>query len=203
MGEALHKHIVLQLSRMKAKNNGYFTGCALAVTVWYYETMSRLGTFTLCTNKLVDPTAAPCVLKWDSNKVHRSGTYEEVHQQTQNLQGWEEGEGLAAHPPQADPIIAQLQDEVMQLKLKNATLESSLDGVNCIVGKMATTIEDMQLQMAATIEDMQLQMAVMQARLDGAPKAPAAEEAPTTVEEAPTAEDPLAVEDALAVRGRP
>ncbi|KAG9450089.1 hypothetical protein H6P81_010054 [Aristolochia fimbriata] len=108
-GEALHRHIVLQLSRKKAKNNGYFTGCALAVTVWYYETMSRLGKFTFCTNKLVDPTAVPCVLKWGSNKVHRSGAYEEVHQQTRDLQEeWEEGEGVAAHLPQAEAIISQL-----------------------------------------------------------------------------------------------
>ncbi|KAG9458421.1 hypothetical protein H6P81_002929 [Aristolochia fimbriata] len=84
-GEALHGHIVLQLSRKKAKNNGYFAGCSLAMTVWYYETMSRLGTFTFCTDKLVDPTTAPCVLKWGSNKVHRSGAYEEVHQQTLDL----------------------------------------------------------------------------------------------------------------------
>ncbi|KAG9453847.1 hypothetical protein H6P81_006751 [Aristolochia fimbriata] len=133
-GEALHKHIVLQLSRKKAKNNGYFTGCALAVTAWYYETMSRLGTFAFCTDKLVDPTAAPCVLKWGSKKVHRSGDIEEVHQQTRDLQEeWEQGEGVAAHPPQADGVIAQLQDEVTQLKLKNATLESALDGVMCIV----------------------------------------------------------------------
>ncbi|KAG9444809.1 hypothetical protein H6P81_016149 [Aristolochia fimbriata] len=85
-GEALHRHLVLQLSRKKAKNNGYFAGCALAVTVWYYETMSHLGTFDFCIDKLVDPTTAPCVLKEGSNKVHCGGAYEEVHQQTRDLQ---------------------------------------------------------------------------------------------------------------------
>ncbi|KAG9451438.1 hypothetical protein H6P81_011403 [Aristolochia fimbriata] len=101
--------------------------------VWYYETMSRLGKFTFCTNKLVDPTTVPCVLKWGSNKVHRSGDMKKFTKETRDL----------------------------QLKLKNATLESK-------IGKMEVTLEDVQLKMV-----------VMQARLDGAPEeAPAAEEAP-------------------------
>ncbi|KAG9442181.1 hypothetical protein H6P81_018035 [Aristolochia fimbriata] len=79
-------------------------------------------------------------------------------------------------------------DEVMQLKLKNATLESEMDGVKCIVGKMA-----------ATLEVMQLNMVVMQTRLDrAAEEAPATEVAPTAAEEAPTAEDALAAEDTQA-----
>ncbi|KAG9450506.1 hypothetical protein H6P81_010471 [Aristolochia fimbriata] len=67
-------------------------------------------------------------------------------------------------------------------------------GVKCIAGKMA-----------ATLEDIQLKMVVMQTRLDGpAEEAPTAgDEAPTAGDEAPTAEDALAAEDAPAPEEAP
>ncbi|KAG9447933.1 hypothetical protein H6P81_014061 [Aristolochia fimbriata] len=59
-GEALHRHIILQLSRKKAKNNGYFTGCALAMTV-------KRGIFTSALSLSLRPSDTDRLLPNASN----------------------------------------------------------------------------------------------------------------------------------------
>ncbi|KAG9450088.1 hypothetical protein H6P81_010053 [Aristolochia fimbriata] len=170
-GEALHRHIVLQLSRKKAKNNGYFTGCALAVTLipqQFHVYLSGAATKYIVVAHMKKFTSKHEICRRSCTN-HSSSPFV----------GGVGRRGRGGCPPTTGRCY--------YISI-NANLESK-------IGKMEATLEDVQLKMVV----MQARLDGAPEEAPAAEEASAApEEAPTVAKEALAAEDAIAAEDTLA-----